>query len=694
MIKTIKVTQENIGTLIVPLFSESDIVIKKIGKRKNAKYYNKIITADFETSHTTDNTNTWVYLWGITVDNTFYYGENIKLYFMFINQLTTYNNQATIVIYFHNLSYDWSYFKQFFGDCDSSSLFVDTHKPLNVTYYNRKLEFRCSYLLTMKSLAEFTKGLEYEKLQNAIDYSEVHQPNENFSTDHIQIKYLRNDVVGLAQALSNLLAEYKDNISTIPFTSTGYVRRECLNNFKKDQDAINNFHKYCSSLDELLEYHQIFLGGYTHGNYKYCNKTLTGNIRHRDFESFYPHMLLTKKFPSENFYSNDEIIDYENDDLNYMLSLYNENFCQLLELELTDCVCKFTQPYLSIANVCKYNNKVDCKIIAENGRILNIKGTFKYKCTFEDYLTITETYKIRKIKLLTHKIAKKEYIPNYLRKTILDNFAIKTNYKELLKTITDKIKYEEMYRTYMRSKMILNGIYGMCATFPIRDNIKYDVVTDSFSVADGTKGFNVDSYYDKDTTFLPYVFGLFTTSYARRTLFTVNQMIGSENIIYSDTDSSFYFSSKEVEEKISLFNEQLQEESKQAKSFITKNDGTKYFIGRFDDEKEEIVKFKFLHAKCYLYKTQENNYSLVCAGVRKYIRENNTITYNHTELGENDKKFDNFKEGFIFDKFGGTTVKHTRNGNIIVNIQKQINENLMTEIIDSKKTKHSLQSIQ
>lgn len=87
------------------------------------------------------------------------------------------------------------------------------------------MEFRCSYKLAGVGLERFMKDMNVPRpLQKTeMNYDIVRYPWSEIDAD--DLVYMRNDVVGLSCAIKALLKANGDTLNTIPYTSTGYVRR-------------------------------------------------------------------------------------------------------------------------------------------------------------------------------------------------------------------------------------------------------------------------------------------------------------------------------------------------------------------------------------------------------------------------------------------------------------------------------------
>ena len=94
---------------------------------------------------------------------------------------------------------------------------------------------------------------------------------------------------------------YDDTITSIPLTSTGYVRRECRNACKRDKGYRKWFNSMRLTYNQYQICHSAFAGGITHANRFIVGTTVKGNIRHFDKKSFYPSTQMLEYFPVTKF---------------------------------------------------------------------------------------------------------------------------------------------------------------------------------------------------------------------------------------------------------------------------------------------------------------------------------------------------------------------------------------------------------
>lgn len=134
---------------------------------------------------------------------------------------TFYDGERKIICYVHNLSYDMQfllpYLRSVFGK-EEKSIIIDSHKILCVDF--KRIQFRCSYLLTGKSLDTLTNeyNVEHKKLTGTFDYNKIRY--QDTILDKSELDYFRHDIIGLYEVLQILIKE-KHGIQNLPLYSNG-----------------------------------------------------------------------------------------------------------------------------------------------------------------------------------------------------------------------------------------------------------------------------------------------------------------------------------------------------------------------------------------------------------------------------------------------------------------------------------------
>lgn len=644
----------------------SPVRLPELSKKDKKKFARDFICLDTETAnnHDLDNPVGWIYQWCFSYQNALIYGRTPTQLMECLLKISRINEGQKVLIFVHNLSYDFSYIWEYLKASFEKTEFlaVNSHKVISVVCDN--LEFRCTYKLTQKSLAKWTKdmGTKHKKLVGEIDYNIIrYQDTPLFRKDW---RYMFYDVVVLHECITAQMALYCDSVKTIPLTSTGYVRREVRNEFKKDKKYRRDFKN-----SRLSEYQyklccNAFSGGLTHGNRFYAEKTLHGNIKHRDFVSHYPTQQRCYTFPVGRFFEYYNILKNKYPiELDSVLKL-SERFCYLITINVTELKVK-QGVTLPTAQAYKfYIGKIDYpeKTIEDNGRLLYFKGNTIITLVDSDFEILCRQYSMT-FKILEIQTAVRGKCPKFVQNSVDRFFYNKTHFKKQY----ELSKNRDDYLMLMIAKGGLNGIYGMTATKIIRE--EWTESEGEWKIkplnSDDIQS-QLDKYYNGFNNFNSYQLGVWTTANARKELIEFTELIGYDKFIYADTDSIFYFSNDETEKKIENKNAELRATAEREKCYI-EIDGKKQYYNEFKLENENITDFRFLHSKCYAYITDNTDLHCTIAGVSAVSDEGIT---REKEL----KSIDNLKHNFIFEKCGGTKIKYFYNPPTTAEIDGHITE--------------------
>lgn len=421
--------------------------------KKKRTYKNLICAFDIETTRIPEIEQSFMYIWQMQIESITIIGRTWTEFLRMMKRIADdLADDTYIVIWVHNLSYEFQFLRGVYPFRPDEVFAVDSRKLLRCDMMDH-FEFRCSYLQTNMSLGEFTHkmGVEAEKLSGKeFDYSKFRTP-QTFLTPR-EIEYCVNDVKGLVQALKKEMEVDKDNLYSIPRTSTGYVRREAkqaMRKFNKQwlKDMLPDMEVY-----ELLR--EAFRGGNTHANRYYAGKVLR-NVYSADRSSSYPDCQVNDVFPMGRWYkemdlSVNRFVDQLGTMKNALLArikFYN------IELREKDWGC----PYLARA---KCYNVIEGEF--DNGRILRA-DYLETTVTDIDFRIILEEYDWDDIEIVKCFYARYGKLPTMLtdltKKYYTDKTALKGDPEQ------------EIY--YMKQKNKLNSIYGMSVQCPTKPDIIY-----------------------------------------------------------------------------------------------------------------------------------------------------------------------------------------------------------------------------
>ena len=584
-------------------------LVHKQGTKK--KYYNVAMSFDIETSSiyiddnncNTNNSDMQkvsnMYIWQVAINEHIIYGRYWKQFLYLIERITRKLNTNTtnrLIIYVHNLSYEFQYIYKMFSWFDVFA--ISERKPI-YAITNNGVEFRCSYILSGYNLDTLAKNLQnktIKKLVGDLDYSLIRH-NETVLTDK-ELEYCFNDVLIVTQYINEQMEEYKD-ISKIPLTQTGKVR-----NFIKSKCFVDKAYKYF--IKELtltsFEYQKLQLcysGGFTHSNAINTGVKLD-NVSSYDFTSSYPYVMLSEQYPMSKGVKVD--IDSEKQFIQLL-----QNYCCLFTIKLSG-----VKPKTYNENILQYSKCYNVKkAILNNGRIVECE-----ECTLVvneiDFNNINLFYNYEGLEISDFYIYEKDYLPQEIIESILELYEKKTSLKGV----------EGMEKEYLNSKEMINSVYGMCVTNTMKPNVIF-----KNGVWSEDTNFNlensIDNYNKDRNRFLFYPWGVWVTSYARRNLLNGIINIGND-YIYADTDSIKltnrenhldYFNNynNEVENKLKRMCKYYNIDYNRCKPKTIK--GIEKLLGVWDYE-GTYTHFKTLGAKRYIV-LENDKYSITVAGLSK-----------------------------------------------------------------------------
>ena len=639
------------------------------------------VCLDTETSwnHDIDNPIGWVYQWCFSYQDELVCGRKPSELVEALAKVIEVNNiddEHNINIFIHNLSYDYVYIKEWLKqklEDEFDNLAIAKHKLITSTI--KGCVFKCTYRLTNKSLDDWSTemGTEHKKLVDTVDYSVIRfQDTELTETDW---KYMWNDVIVLDESLKIQMDIYGDNLKTLPLTCTGYVRREAKSYFNEVKQYRYDFRNTRLTFEQYLFCKKEFSGGITHGNRFLAGKKVSvgetirigdkevyvSAIKHRDFASHYPSQQRCYTAPKGKFFLYYDIKVNTNISCTVQ-KLFEESkkYCFLVSIYVEDLELRDRGITLPIAQTCKfYQGKIGTiHTIEDNGRLLSMEGKSVVIMNESDLYWFYKQYKC-KYKILKVYASRRGSFPKWLIKTVDDFFEGKTLYKQKEKELEsmgfneDTIEWIKNHRDLMIKKGMLNGVYGMSATDPIRESFfeNEEGEWEQEKKTEEEMEEALDTYYENWGSFMSYQLGCWTTANARNELMQFVELIGYDHFLYADTDSIFYISDEETEKKIEDKNKEFRDFDDEHQMYIEVN-GKRVYYNQFELEKEEIKAFKFLHAKCYGYELMDDELKVTIAGVKKHGRNGNTRV---KELGS----LDNLESGKQFFDCGGTRTIYT-----------------------------------
>ena len=580
-------------------------------------YKDVICTFDIETTRLADVEQSIMYVWMFHIHpHITIVGRTWEEYAKLLEQIKAELGEATLCIFVHNLSYEFQFLQAVYKFDTPEVFAVDRRKVLKCTMYENKLEYRCSYLHSNMSLAEYTTKMKVKHIKldgEEFDYSKERYPWTPLTDT--ELAYCVHDVIGLAEAIETEMQADNDNLYSFPLTSTGYVRRDAKRAMRK---APPTFVK--SQLPDFEVWqmaNEAFRGGDTHANRYYAGRILK-NVKSADRSSSYPDVLCNCDFPVSQFYHAGRM---EFDELMHLITVRKKAVLMrisITNLRLTDEF--WGAPYLS---------RDKCRRIErgayDNGRIL-FADYLETTITDVDLRIIVDQYSFDD--LCAYDIAYARYgkLPESLIAETINYYKAKTELKN--------VPGQDIY--YMKSKNKLNSIYGMMAQNPVKQNTIFK--GGDWETATDPENELLDIANGK--AFLCYQWGVWVTAWARYRLQEGIKLAG-DGFVYCDTDSVKYIG----EIDWTAYNKEREKDSRKSGAYATDPDGITHFMGVYEAD-GSYSEFKTLGAKKYAYTfTPGGETHVTIAGVTK------------RKGGKELDKFGGLKAfapGFVFVEAGGT----------------------------------------
>lgn len=631
--------------------------------RKKGKTYDHISYIDLAVSFDIESTTilnaetpyAFMYQWQYCIEDYVFMGSTWEQFQEFATTLSLKLNLyiykdnrelhgRSLVTYIHNFSYEFQFMRQFLGVL-INPLITDKYCPLLI---HNKIghTYRCSYRLSNKSLAAFTKGFKHAKLAGDLDYNVIRYPHPDDMRNGLndqELAYCYNDVKGLSEAIRDRLSKDRYNIATIPLTSTGYVRKDTQRTMNANPKNRGRFQdtKLTPNLYRLCR--AAFRGGNTHSNAAHTGQLIGipcdrypdaqgGIIYHYDIGSSYPASILCGTYPMGPFvsiYCPTAPIKYANNkELIKKVQKESEKWCMLIRIRMTDIkyIGNCGVPYIARSKTLVRISDQD-KIMEDNGRIYSAP-LIELVLTEIDLEIILKNYSYKELFFVEGYKSYRGKLPEELRAVVLDYYTRKTYLKH---STTPEDVYE-----YVKAKENLNSTYGMMVMRI--DRLEFEYVDDEYIEIHKTLQEQIDKFYDSKSNCLRYQWGVWVTAHSRARLQKGLDICGPD-LLYTDTDSVFFIGdhNKEFEE----LNKELEMEAIAAGAVAENKHGERFPIGLWDREKDCLL-FKTLGAKKYLYSVDGKTIESTIAGVskdlgRKYFTKNG---------------FESFKDGVCLKESG------------------------------------------
>ena len=624
------------------------------GTKKKFRYLNCVCAFDIETTRLPEIDQSFMYIWQFCVNGEFVVvGRTWSEYLQMLQKIQQYLQGCTLVIYVHNLSYEFSFLKGVYDFAPEDIFALNPRKIAKCRMYGQ-FEYRCSYVHSNMDLLTYTSKFhaKHVKLADTYDYEKIRYPWTPLSPE--ELAYCVYDVQGLCEAIRNEMDHDGDTLNTIPLTSTGYVRRDAKHamrnvSYRWLQECLPDYNTYI-----LLR--EAFRGGNTHASRFYVRK-IVRDVTCVDRSSSYPDTQMNCRFPCGPW----RILEHATQ--KDLQELTADGYAYVIRVALENVRLKDYRrgdPYLPLSK-CRHVHGEEGNL--DNGRILACSYC-EHTCTDIDWKILTMQYDFDTVYIMDCRYSHYGRLPASLRATISEYYRLKTELKG----------DPDSDILYMKSKNKLNSLYGMSAQDPVRTTIYYDPMTKELMEAqEGDPEYKDPRIeYEKSlkSAFFSYAWGCWVTAWARLRLQEAIEIVGPEDFVYCDTDSVYYVG----EHDFTDYNLKRAIDSRGTGAVATDAKGKKHSMGVLEFD-HFCTEFKTLGAKKYVY-TDDDGLHVTIAGVVKGKAA--------AELGT----IDNFKDGFVFVKAGG--IEAVYNDNVCKAIRRDGHELVITDNVCLRPSTYTL----
>lgn len=601
--------------------------VRRSGRGDNDTYSDCIIMADTETSKGVQKGIAENHVCAFTLSIRAYHQNIVTLYgskpsdfVKMLQKLKVYLQGDKVIIYFHNLAYDWVFLRKFlmqeFGT-PVKMLATKSHYPIYIAF-NNGIILKDSLILAQRSLEKWAADMqvEHQKAVGKWDYLKV-RDQEGVTFTPEELEYIEHDTLAGVECLDKLMTQLNKRIYSMPYTATGIPREEARKRGKKNRAREDFDRIVAKDAATQIKLEAVFHGGYTHANRHYIGVTIEENIIAMDFTSSYPYCMLAFTYPMTEFkpFHNCSVSDILDN---------SEKYAFIFKLILVNV--KLRSDHIAMPSL-QYSKCVkDINACVDNGRILCANYVEIYLNEI-DLKVICSQYEFKASACVEVEYSEKAYLPRWYTDYVFECFTDKTMLKG-----GDPV-------AYALAKAKVNSLYGMMVQKPCKEEISEDYITGEYSIASGNFEDLYEKYLKNKNSILNYAWGVWVTSYAFYNLFQLGSCCSIW--LYSDTDSC-YGKGWDMD-KVKAYNEGCKKLLKANNYGAVVRDDKEYWLGVVDVEVHD--QFRTMGAKRYCVRDGDT-LKLTVAGVPK---KKGALCLNND--------IENFTDGFIFS--GEKTEKQT-----------------------------------
>ena len=552
--------------------------------------------------------HSWVYLWAWQFgDKWTVIGRTLEEFTGLVQRIlqymnAQYGNDVRLMCYVHKLEYEFIYLSGVW-DFDTDDVFAtDKRKVLYCKMGN--LELRCSYRLSNSSLEDWCREFPNDHTKLSIDHDQVRYPWTELDDSIIQ--YCATDAICVVERVRMLMQMHGDTIYSIPYTQTGYIRREVKTAVKNW--SMQGILEMQDTLDTYKSLVDAFRGADGYAS-RYWVNNLVGDVYCWDISSSYPAIMCHCKVPMTKFRDEEITGEFKQDFKKYQ-SLLNIGRAVLFKVGFKNIWLKDDKcgnPYIALDSCKRRGYTLPTSVVPDDKHVI-AADYLEMTITDLDYEIIQSMYEWQDMKILWMKSARYGYLPRPVVDIVIEHYKAKVRLAD----------HDEQQAEYNHEKRICNSVFGLFAQRVIQEPYLYDHGKWRLPTEEE---FDEVTEYDKATkrAYTRYAWGCWVCCWGRYRLW---QLIGIASkawgkdairypFLYADTDS--VMSACEVD--YSAFNKRRIHEAKQSGAYETDSNGKVHYMGAFEFKWKADL-FRTLGIKKYA-KVIDGELSITVSGIPK-----------------------------------------------------------------------------
>lgn len=577
------------------------------------KYAPVRVSFDIETTNYRDNDvkKAVAYIYTLCVDGVVERYRYRQALFARLDELAVEHasgHNMSLVVWVHNLAYEFAFIRAYYEWKDIFA--ISESRKIARARTSTGIEFRCTLLLTNKSLASVGEEVGVPKMVGDLDYGLMRHSETPLTEE--ELGYIDNDVLIMDELIRQRLE--RDTMATIPMTKTGYVRRR-IQKAVRGTEAQADIAGMVLTVEDYTFAKHAFAGGYTHANPRFSGKLIHG-VTPYDLASAYPAVMVRERFPVTSFTD----IDPER------APSFLGRAALLMDVTLYDVECNYDFAAISESKCLELSGQ-----IVDNGRVYSA-DKLRVIVTDVELATIKRNYTSRAV-INSAKAAAYGYLPRPIVETVLDLYGKKTTLKGVA----------GMEVEYASSKEDVNSVYGDVASDPVKTEFIH-VGEGLLETAEPNITESIDKHNRSHSRALFFPWGAWVTAYTRGTLIGAIMDLSDAgvDVLYCDTDSTYSITHPEVFAVMDRLNTvYLAKNAAAAEAmgfdpelYAPKDPkGDAHPIGLFEHDNKgvEIEQFKTLGAKRYAT-VKDGKFAITVAGLNKaagaeYIADNGSMDF-------------------------------------------------------------------